>query len=257
MYVDKAGKNYSNGDVVVFSSGGYACQAQGVVITDDVGGIFEVSLENRGSGYQNLPVIYVKSRKGSGAELSCEIEEFDTTRAIIGTVNKKGYGVGKGYWESTKGFLDDDKYIQDSYYFQDFSYEIQTGKTIDVYKPILEQTFHPAGSEMFGKFVYSEFGVSESKMVYEDVTPNTNPNNALFLLSDIDVIDSDTTGLTDDRYFYYNSANNVRCSTTFTRADNTKIRSDNQDQDQSNSNKYVKPNQKKGLTSGRKGSKKQ
>jgi len=257
VYVDKAGKNYSNGDVVVFSSGGYACQAQGIVITDDVGGIFEVSLENRGSGYQNLPVIYVKSRKGSGAELSCEIEEFDTTRAIIGTVNKKGYGVGKGYWESTKGFLDDDKYIQDSYYFQDFSYEIQTGKTIDVYKPILEQTFHPAGSEMFGKFVYSEFGVSESKMVYEDVTPNTNPNNALFLLSDIDVIDSDTTGLTDDRYFYYNSANNVRCSTTFTRADNTKIRSDNQDQDQSNSNKYVKPNQKKGLTSGRKGSKKQ
>jgi hypothetical protein len=96
-------------------------------------------------------------------------------------------------------------------------------------------------------------------MVYEDITPNTDPNTALFLLSDIDVIESSTTGLTDDRYFYYNSANNVRCSTTFIRTDNTKIKSDNQDQDQTPTanNKYDKPAQKKGLTSGRKGSKKQ
>lgn len=259
VYVDAAGKGYSNGDIVVFSAGGYSCQAQGEAITDANGSITEVSMVNRGSGYQRIPVIYVKSRKGSGAILSCEIEEYDTTRAIIGTVNKKGYGVGKSYWESTRGFLDDDKYIQDSYYYQDFSYEIQTGKTLDVYKPILEDTFHPSGSEMFGKFVYTEFGYSPTVMVYEDITPNTDPNTALFLLSDIDVIESSTTGFTEDRYFYYNSANNVRCSTTFIRTDNTKIKSDNQDQDQTPTanNKYDKPAQKKGLTSGRKGSKKQ
>ena len=227
ILIDNPGLNYSNGDVVVFSGGGWSQQAKGRVITEENGSISAVILTSKGSGYRSIPLVYVKSKTGSNAKLSCVIDEYDTSKVVIGKVKKAGYGVGRGFWETTRGFLDNDKYIQDSYYYQDYSYEIQTARTIDTYKPIFQETFHPAGSEMFGRFLYSEYGVSKSSIVYEDVTPNTAPNSAIFMLSDSYEITSDSD-FKVDRYYYYPIFIIYLLSTTLLHVDDIDVTSDNE-----------------------------
>ena len=41
--------------------------------------------------------------------------------------------------------------MQDSYYYQTYSYEIQTEKALDKYLNVLKKLVHPAGNKVFGK----------------------------------------------------------------------------------------------------------
>lgn len=63
-----------------------------------------------------------------------------------------------GKWDNTahryldnNGFLSDRKYIQDSYYYQDYSYVIKTSKTLEYWKDIVTKILHPAGFIFFGQ----------------------------------------------------------------------------------------------------------
>lgn len=58
--------------------------------------------------------------------------------------------IGKRYLNND-GFLSDRKYIQDSYYYQDFSYVIKTGKTLEIWRDIVKKLLHPAGFVFFGQ----------------------------------------------------------------------------------------------------------
>jgi len=55
-------------------------------------------------------------------------------------------------WYDRQGFLSNDMYLQDNYYYQDYSYEIQSNVNFSDYEPIVEKHLHPAGMRMFGKF---------------------------------------------------------------------------------------------------------
>jgi hypothetical protein len=68
-------------------------------------------------------------------------------------IEKQGKGVG--YWKNNKGKLNSDKYIHDNYYYQEFSYEVQAGRSIDKYSDILQQLLHVSGTQMFGRVVKS------------------------------------------------------------------------------------------------------
>lgn len=57
-----------------------------------------------------------------------------------------------GYWEGTYGFLDSDKVLQDSYYYQNFSYEITSIVPFEEYKDIVQKLIHPAGMKLFGRY---------------------------------------------------------------------------------------------------------
>ena len=57
-----------------------------------------------------------------------------------------------GYWEGTYGFLDSDKVLQDSFYYQNFSYEITSLVPFDDYKDIVQKLIHPAGMKLFGRY---------------------------------------------------------------------------------------------------------
>lgn len=58
--------------------------------------------------------------------------------------------VSKRYMD-TNGFCSDRKKLQDSYYYQDYSYVIKTGKTFDEWKDIVTKVLHPAGFVFFGQ----------------------------------------------------------------------------------------------------------
>jgi hypothetical protein len=147
------GQGYSNNEKMIFSGGFPSITAQGYITTDANGSIVTTTLTKTGSGYDILPKISIQTEKGSGASLICSLNPFNITSEITGKVVLKGSGKGRGYWLNTQGFLNSNKYIQDSYYYQDYSYEIQVARTLDKYKNILYNTFHSSGSELFGKFL--------------------------------------------------------------------------------------------------------
>jgi hypothetical protein len=57
----------------------------------------------------------------------------------------------KGLFTTANGFLSDRKYIQDSYYYQKFSYVLKTGKNISDWKNAFTRLIHPAGFIFFGE----------------------------------------------------------------------------------------------------------
>ena len=117
-----AGINYSNNDTIVFSGGGYSSPAIGYVLTNSNGNITSVVMLYSGSGYQSAPDASVKSQYGSGGILSATVAgagQFNTFSRVIGKVIRSGVGIKPGYWSTTKGFLNSNKYIQDSYFYQE------------------------------------------------------------------------------------------------------------------------------------------
>lgn len=168
--ITSGGLNYSNNDVLVFSGGSPGTSARGIIGTDANGSVTSASLTFAGSGYIDPPNVVIKSDTGSGAILSCTLGEFNTASAIDGRVVKQGIGVGRGFYSTTKGFLNSDKVIQDSYYYQNMSYEIRTAQTLNKYKDILYNTFHVAGTELFGKFLLSDVNYLQTKVGEEVVT---------------------------------------------------------------------------------------
>ena len=245
IIISEGGTNYTNNDLVVFAGGDASVIANAYVTTNTSGGVVSANLVYGGSGYTSIPVLRIQSNTGSGALLTATIQEFNTTSKILARVQKAGIGRGRGYWSTTRGFLDADKYIQDSYYYQDYSYEVRVAQTLNKYKDILYDTFHVAGSELFGKYSLNLYQnqpasvVSESEEIYSSIWSTDSGNTIAFLSSTVEYT-ADTTTLKADRtvldYTEYLSADSTEvtaddrrliryldASTTAFRADNDRI----------------------------------
>lgn len=57
-----------------------------------------------------------------------------------------------GYFETNNGFLDDSIYIQDSRFYQAFSYVLKIDERLASYKSAVKTMLHPAGMALFGEF---------------------------------------------------------------------------------------------------------
>jgi len=65
-----------------------------------------------------------------------------------------------GYYVNNDGFLDDAVFIQDSKYYQAFSYVIKIDQALDSYKTIVKNLIHPAGTQVFGEYdIRNEFSI--------------------------------------------------------------------------------------------------
>ena len=156
VIITAAGLNYSVNDAIIFASSDTTVNpASGYVssVNATTGAITSINITNTGSGYNNTPNVRVQTQTGVHALLSCTLSEFKPTVQVQGQVIKAGEGRQRGYWSTTKGFLNSDKYIQDSYFYQDYSYQIKVATALSKYKSILYDTFHPAGSELFGEYL--------------------------------------------------------------------------------------------------------
>lgn len=57
-----------------------------------------------------------------------------------------------GFFESNNGFLSDSIFIQDSRYYQAFSYVIKIDERLSSYKSAVKTMLHPSGMALFGEF---------------------------------------------------------------------------------------------------------
>lgn len=190
------GISYTNGDLIIFAGGEPGSSANGFVTTDSNGSVVGTTLSYAGSGYGSLPNLRIKTSTGSGAVLNASLTEFNTSSFVTGRVVQSGIGRGKGYFATTKGFLNSDKYIHDSYYYQDYSYEIRVAQTLNKYRDILYNTFHSAGSELFGKYLLITRESSEISILEQSSIANTDDID-LYLISDSGLITSDSSVTVD------------------------------------------------------------
>jgi hypothetical protein len=66
-----------------------------------------------------------------------------------------------GYYITNDSFLNDAIYIQDSRYYQPFSYVLKIDESLDSYKSIVKTLLHPAGMAVFGEYeIKNEFDVA-------------------------------------------------------------------------------------------------
>lgn len=68
-----------------------------------------------------------------------------------------------GYYDSSNNVLGDLAYVQDSFYYQAFSYVTSLEESLDKYATILKKVLHPAGTKHFGEYqVFNQIGVDLS-----------------------------------------------------------------------------------------------
>jgi hypothetical protein len=66
-----------------------------------------------------------------------------------------------GYYVTNDSFLNDAIYIQDSRYYQAFSYVLKIDESLDSYKSIVKTLLHPAGMAVFGEYeIKNEFDIA-------------------------------------------------------------------------------------------------
>lgn len=88
------------------------------------------------------------------------LKEFSVTAVVeTGTqepasIEIKLDGIAKypGYYKTNDGFVSDAIFIQDSKYYQTFSYVLSISERLDSYKSAIKTMLHPSGMAMFGEF---------------------------------------------------------------------------------------------------------
>ena len=121
------------------SGGGTGTGANITLSGSGIGGIKTLKLTHNGFHYQSVPTL----------DFSSEGDGTATGVAII-----SGYeDEHQTRWIGDDGFLSAANYIQDSRYYQAFSYEIKSGNTIDKWRDYVKRVVHPSGLALFGRTI--------------------------------------------------------------------------------------------------------
>lgn len=170
---------HPNTNVIKSQAHGYVSQVGAA------GEIEELVFVDNGSGYIKRPSttdgsIFIETTSGTGANISVigqgfgGIKQIESNSDIVGvnfdtivTVNKdttptaddarvrllvdsvSKYGK---FFANNKGFLSDQMYLHDSYYYQDFSYVIQSDLNFSDFASLFRKLAHPAGMIFFNQF---------------------------------------------------------------------------------------------------------
>tara|TARA_R110000850_G_scaffold62028_13_gene141566 strand:- start:345 stop:3659 length:3315 start_codon:yes stop_codon:yes gene_type:complete len=133
--------NFSVGDdaidLVSRSMGDNAIITGDVIVADGVATAVEII--DSGYGYLN----------NQSMTLTNDTNIFAiTANSVVATE-----GTGTGFWETTTSHLSDTSKVRDNKYYQEYSYDIQTGVSINRYRDIVKKVLHVAGTELFGTVV--------------------------------------------------------------------------------------------------------
>lgn len=109
-----------------------------------VGRILAVKVTNSGYGYADEEEVTLLD--GTGATVA------------VGIAGARGQGIIEGRWSSKESHIgfQDGKVLQDSDYYQEFSYLISSRIDINTYKNTLTEISHLAGTKMFGEFLLKD-----------------------------------------------------------------------------------------------------
>lgn len=106
------------------------------------GKIIEVDVFDSGIGYEN----------------DSEVKIINTTKEPSGNIDSFGtsisrqQGITAGRWRSFVSHINQEKVIQDSFFYQDFSYQLTTDIEPEFYESEYKEIMHPVGIKLFTNF---------------------------------------------------------------------------------------------------------
>lgn len=103
------------------------------------GTIRSIDIVLNGAGYIKGSTVTIANQTRVGTENGTGLP------LVSGVTNYPG-----GYTD-TKGFLSWNNRLQDNYYYQEYSYEIESDQFLKTYKSIVKNILHPTGTELFGR----------------------------------------------------------------------------------------------------------
>lgn len=135
------GINFIEGEVVRLdpAPGDVGIGALGVVDRVDgaTGAILRIAVRDPGTNYLIPPIPdFSESENGTGASANVNLGPVFTA---------------DGFYGNNDGKLSSNKFIQDSFFYQDYSYVLKTEVTIDKWLGTVKKVIHPAGLKVFGE----------------------------------------------------------------------------------------------------------
>ncbi|CAB4141337.1 hypothetical protein UFOVP410_176 [uncultured Caudovirales phage] len=135
--INNSGSGYSLGDKFLVNQTGRGLQLQ-VDKISTTGQIEKLSIINYGLGYDSsLPILNYSLAGSSSVSANIDIQ-FSSLISY------------PGYFSNEDGQLSTLKYIQDGYFYQQFSYVVFVNEALSVYEALLKKILHPAGFKLFG-----------------------------------------------------------------------------------------------------------
>tara|TARA_X000001382_G_C3176447_1_gene181093 strand:- start:663 stop:4280 length:3618 start_codon:yes stop_codon:yes gene_type:complete len=142
-----------NGDHIVFQNDDESSVGDFIVLngTDSSSNNSADSLIlEEGIDFSNNDVVITDSSGASGTIILSDIATGNVNAGIVQET--------EGNYISVQSLIDEDLIrIQDSYYYQQFSYEVQVGQSTAAYLNELKKAVHPAGFAPFGKVSIASF----------------------------------------------------------------------------------------------------
>ena len=94
-----------------------------------------------------------------------QLSAANNPAAVRGVAVVDTQGIGLGGWKNNNSFLDNITKIQDSQYYQYFSYEIVANRMINTYEKFVRDLIHPAGVALFGRYKLSDEQLDNSEIM--------------------------------------------------------------------------------------------
>lgn len=161
IIVDNEGLDYTTAFVnIIAKPGDTGSGAEGEVT---IGSIYSYDYKDDTSGFTEGGYLnwgdYWDHEFSDGAYAGTIARQFfvDAKDTISGNPALLNVSVGAvakypGYYKTNDGFLDDSMFIQDSYYYQSFSYVIRIDEQLQSYASVVRSMLHPSGMAMFGEY---------------------------------------------------------------------------------------------------------
>lgn len=108
----------------------------GIVSSAVSGGVDDIVVFVEAICYNITHTVNVVSEDGAGAVVESNLGDFVSV---------------PGRYKNTDGFLSSNKYLQDGDYYQEYSYVIRAGVSLENYSDVVKKMLHPAGMKMFGE----------------------------------------------------------------------------------------------------------
>lgn len=104
----------------------------------------------------------------TGEKVTLSSTNGNSPYIITGSAFAETQGIGEGFWASTDSHLNSEKKIHDNKYYQEFSYDVLSGLSLDRYENLLKRVLHVSGTELFGTVV------KRSNIPLEITAPSSN-----------------------------------------------------------------------------------
>ena len=147
-----------------------------------------IPVTTQGTGYRKFDLITIINTSRLG------------TSNAIGNPNITGVIEQEGQYTDTKGFLSWNNKLQDNFYYQEYSYVIQSKQFIDTYRAVVNNILHPAGVKLFGEFdIHTAVDVTATADTDIQSTIELQEASATKFDATINRFDDNRLGITFDR----------------------------------------------------------